>query len=76
MKPDGKLLGLVLKYKLCNDYVKELVIDKMEGLINPTEKQLKVLFKKSDLKLDWIQTIPVPELHNYPEAIFFEAKLK
>ena len=76
LNPNGKLLGLVLRYQLNDEYVQGLVLDKMEGLINPTEKQLKDLFEVSDLKLDWIEAIPVPELHNYPEAIFFEAKLK
>lgn len=76
LKPNGKLLALVLRYNLGDDYTNKLILEKMEGGLNPNEKKLKELFKKSNLELSWIQTILVPELHNYSEAIFLEAQLK
>ena len=76
LKPNGKLLALVLRYKVGDDYTNKLISDKMEGSLNPDQEKLKKLFQKSNLELSWIQTIYVPELHNYPEAIFLEAQLK
>lgn len=76
LQSDGRLLALVLRYNLTEDYTNKLISEKMEGGLNPDENQLKNLFQSSKLDLTWIKTIAVPELHNYPEAIFLEAKLK
>jgi cyclopropane fatty-acyl-phospholipid synthase-like methyltransferase len=76
LEKNGKLLALILRYNLPDNYTKKLISEKMEGGLNPNQKQLEKMFENSDLSLDWIKNIPVPELHNYPEAIFLEAKLK
>lgn len=76
LKKNGKLLALVLRYNLPDNYTHKLIYEKMEGDLNPDQKQLEKMFENSNLSLDWIKNISVPELHNYPEAIFLEAKLK
>jgi 2-polyprenyl-3-methyl-5-hydroxy-6-metoxy-1,4-benzoquinol methylase len=76
LEPKGRLLALVLRYNLPDNYTHKLISEKMEGGLNPDQKQLEKMFKNSDLSLNWIKTVAVPELHNYPEAIFLEAKLK
>lgn len=76
LEPKGKLLALVLRYNLTDNYTHKLISEKMEGGLNPDQKELEKMFENSDLSLNWIKTVAVPELHNYPEAIFLEACLK
>lgn len=76
LEPDGRLLALVLRYNLPDSYTQKLISEKMEGGLNPNVNELKSFFNGSNLDLTWIESIDVPELHNYPEAIFLEAKLK
>jgi 2-polyprenyl-3-methyl-5-hydroxy-6-metoxy-1,4-benzoquinol methylase len=76
LQPNGKLLALILRYNLTSSYTQKLIFEKMEGGLNPNQNQIESYFKNSNLEISWIKTITVPELHNYPEAIFLEARLR